>query len=269
MPPRATLVALALLVCACGGGHAVPDAPAPAGAPALPARLEDGRTLVTYLGTIHERHYVADYSLATVEAVVRAFAPDVVLVELPPDDVARVCAEVDALGDDAGPATLSNRWVRTLPEVYRVVVPLRHELGYEVAGISGWSAGAWDDRAAYFEDHPHGPEHREYIVSNAAYHAVFIGRDGWNDPVWLHGDEHLEAMMEAALWLAYHAEGEMGRGGPLTLHARHADLLAAALETWRGQRILVVFDVTARWSLEPLIDLRSHVYRAPIETWLP
>lgn len=268
LPFVASIASLVLAACA-GATTATRPVRAIDVEPAMPSSLVSDLTTATYLGTLHERHYIAEYSLSEVEAAVRSFRPDVVLVELPPDDVAGVCAEVDALGEEAGPTTLENVWVRTLPELYRVVIPLRHELGYDVVGISGWTPEAMADRAAYYEAWPHGPEEREYIVANAAFHAAFLRNDGWNDPTWLHGDEYMETLSDASRWLAYFAEERMGRGGALRVQARHAALLADALERYPGERVLVVFDVTARWALEPVLGAHPDVHHLSAAAFLP
>jgi hypothetical protein len=261
------LFALSLLVLvACGGAQIapVPDAVITPVPPSDPG----GRTTVMVLGTLHEGHLRGGYPLEVVEGVVRAFRPDVVLVELQPSEVGPALAAVDALEDPldaaSGSAPLSG-----MPELYAVVLPLRHELGYEVVGVSATDAGAIADREAYYRDAPHGPVERRYLVANATLHAATIGNEGPRDPVWLHSEEFAELVREATLWLAYFAEEAMGRGGELRLQARSAALVDAALDAASGDRVLIVYDVAARWWLEDALDVRTDVRREDVRTLLP
>jgi hypothetical protein len=61
----------------------------------------------------------------------------------------------------------------------------------------------------------------------------------------------------------------MGRGGELRLQARSAALVDAALDAASGDRVLIVYDVAARWWLEDALDVRTDVRREDVRTLLP
>ena len=231
--------------------------------------MTTGRSQVGYLGTLHAAHLMSGYSLDIVEAAIRNFRPDVVLVEVPPSAMAEVLAEVDAVGEAAGPDTLQSQWIRPLPELYSVVLPLRHELRYDVVPVSGWTEAAKADRDAYYMQFPHGPMEREYIIANATFHAAFLQNEGAQNVAYLHGPEYLETLTDASRWLSYYAEEAMRQGGELRVQGRHAALVEEALTAFRGQRILIVFDATSRWYLEPVVRARRDVDFVSTPAFLP
>lgn len=258
---------LSLLWIGCGGVE-IPIDTGPIAAELMP--MADPRGTVSFLGTLNERHNGGQFDIDTIEYVVRAFEPDVVLVQLPPDSFDDALLESDDLdGDVIDPALINNTWLSELPELYGAVLPLRDELGYEVIPVSGWTDAARDDLAAFEAAHPNGPMERWYVVSYGALQAAIIGSRGARDPRWLHGDEYLELTTAVSRWLAYYSEEQMGAAGELTLHAAHARLIDPALDAHRGARILVVFAHTSRWYIEPLLRARDDFRFQPISAFLP
>ena len=263
---------LAILLCtaACGGAGPVVDTGPLDIVPAELQPMEDPRSPIAMLGTLNAGHLGGGYDLSVVEYVIRAFEPDTVLVELPPEEFEAALAESDRFdGDVVDRSVIGNNWLMNLPELYEVVLPLRHQLGFDVVPVSAWSEYALEDQAAFEAAHPHGPMERWYVLSNAALQAAMLDNNGARDPHWLHGAEFLELITAASRWLAYYSEEDMGDAGELRLHAGHARLIAPALDERPGQRVLIIFAVTSRWYLEPLLRNRDDFRFQPISAFLP
>ncbi len=262
------LIVLVALASACGGTQATSAAPGMVGAAAEEASTE-GVTIVSVVGTLHTAHRQDGYGLVVVEHAVRQFRPDVVLVELPPDEFDAIVAEVDARRERAEVEPPANRWVEQLPELYDVVIPLRDELGYTLEPVSGWTDAADAARRNYFDEHPRGPLDRRYIASRARLSTAVLSNDGLRNHRWLHGDEFRDLTGAVGRALSYATEDEMRPGGELGVHARHAALIEDALARHRGERVLVVFDVNSRWYIEAMLDVRGDVMRLRADRFLP
>ncbi|MFB3067043.1 MAG: hypothetical protein ACE10D_11075 [Planctomycetota bacterium] len=106
----------------------------------LCAPLAQGaKTRVAVLGAIHGSHLGSKgYSVEAVIETVRNFKPDVVCVEIPPDLFAGHVKAIDRKGFGTTKSDLQGqRWIGAFPELYRGVIPLRKELGFEVVPVSG------------------------------------------------------------------------------------------------------------------------------------
>lgn len=265
---RLLLLTLLALATACGGA-AANSSPTASDTPAgtLPTGIETRLSTVAFLGTLHEVHDRIGYPLETVEHVIRAFEPDLVLVELPPDAFDDALAQADAYAETG--TEITERWLHDKPELYEVVLPLRHDLGYEVLPVSGWTQAAEAARDAYYFVNPHGPMERHYVIANAAFHATFLENTGFSNPTWLHGTEYLRLLTDASRWLSYYAEEQMGLGGELHVQSRHAALIEDAVRAFPGRRILVVFDTTARWYIEPVLAGIEGAQLVPTTRFLP
>lgn len=267
---RALPLAVAILSIGCGGIPTPSDPIGPSLAGQLPEAMEDIRSPVSFLGTLNAGHLRGAYALEVIEYAIRRFEPDVVLVELPPAAFERAVSESDRFdGNVSDPSLLASNWLVNLPELYEVVLPLRHELGYDVVPVSGWTVEAVQDQNDFYRAHPHGPMERWYVVSNAALQAAMLQNDGAFDAFWLHGREFLALITAASRWLAYYSEEEMGQAGELRLHARHASYIDAALDEREGQRVLVIFAITSRWYMEPFLRARDDFRFEPITRHLP
>lgn len=267
---RAIALALAILSVGCGGAPIQAESSSPIAPPLLPERMEDSRSAVSFLGTLNAGHLRGAYSLDAVEYAIRRFEPDAILVELPPAAFDQAVSESDRFGGNvSNPSLLQSSWLVNLPELYEVVLPLRHELGYDVVPVSGWTIDAIEDQNDFYSAHPHGPMERWYVLSNAALQAAMLENNGASDAFWLHGREFLELITAASRWMAYYSEEEMGDAGELRLHARHASYMDAALDERRGQRVLVVFAVTSRWYLEPFLRARDDFRFESVSRYLP
>ncbi len=267
---RALVLAFALFSIGCGGTTLPTDPSDPLPPVQLPVEMEDGRSPVAFLGTLNAGHLRGAYSLDVVEYVIRRFEPDVILVELPPESFEHAVSESDRFnGNVPDPSVLASNWLVNMPELYDVVLPLRHELGYEVVPVSGWTVDAIEDQNDFYAAHPHGPMERWYVVSNAALQAATLENDGASDAFWLHGHEFMELITAASRWMAYYSEEEMGEAGELRLHARHAAYMDAALDEREGQRVLVIFAVTSRWYIEPFLRARDDFRYESVSRHLP
>lgn len=216
-------------VCACGGPGWEPLVRAP------------GRTEVIFVGTLHRRHLVDDaYSMQTLDRLVRAAEPEVLVAEVPPARLEKVRRAV--LGERPDP------WLESFPELAAVVFPLAEELGVPVVPGSGWTRQATDDWQAYWAAHPQGPEGELWRRAHARV-TERLAEEG-SAPEWIHAPLYRELTAWDATALSTHAGRSLGAADPLLLYRRHARLLREALRRHRGKRVVVVFDARVRWYFE-------------------
>ena len=257
---------LVAILLSCGGIQELePDL-----GPGTSIRGELDHTEVIVLGTLHRSHLDSEgFGLAVIEAFVRQVDPDVVLVEIPPDRFDAIVSEVDELGPGASEDTLTDGWIQAFPELYGVVLPLRHELGYEVVPVSGWTPEVSADRNAYWESHPAGPVEREYILSFHRFQTSQLENDVWENPRWANGDEYVLLSGTVSRWLSYFAEEELGAAGEMRINSRHAALISDAIVAHPNRRILVVYGARHRYFIEPTIDVMPNVERLDPLDYLP
>lgn len=212
--------AILWMLCACGGAEPWQDV----------QRLP-GRTEVVPIGTLHRAHRRSeDYPTSLVERMLAAARPEVVFVEVPPTRLARV---QDAVREDRADA-----WTDALPEV-AVAVRYAQAHGLELRAISGWSREAADDRRAYFEAHPEGPEDVSYRRAST-YRTRRNEREG-DEPEWVLGPlyRRLSAWSEKSLMTA--AGEQLGAAHRSRLWVRHRRLFENAVREFEGKRIALVF----------------------------
>jgi len=208
-----------------------------------------GRTEVVFLPTLHRGHArESGYSFDCMRELVRAIAPDVVLIEVPP----AVLARVEAASDARHPGTpADDPWLARRPEISEVLLPLRSRLHYQVVPVSGLTPEATRDDRAYFQAHPEGPDVSYY---RRALRAVRVMRQE-DDP----GDEPAYALSAAYRrlvgWprqaLSTAAEDELGAAGPRRLLHAHFEHMRQAIAEHAGARILIAFDAADAWYLVP------------------
>lgn len=220
--------ALSLLLTACGG--------------ALPFGATDrvaDRTEIVYLATFGEAHRASeDYGLSALEAALRAVAPEVVLVDLPP--------EAFAAGGAVGEGWLAGR-----PDLEEVVVPVARELGVEVVPASGWTPAARDDWERYWAAHPDGPDESTYRRAVRAANAARREHGEVGDPVYVHGPAFLRHTGWVRRVLSTYAGAELGAADPQVFGDASLRRVWEAIAAHPGKRIAVVFDARQRWYLEP------------------
>lgn len=239
------------------------------GSTSTPPRIE-GRTEVVILATIHGAHLRSEgYSLAVLEGIVSRVDPDVVLVEIPPARFDKALQEVDELGEQASAETIDDPWLRAFPELYKVVLPQRDELGYEVVPVSGWTPEVSKDRKAYRAEHPQGPREPDSSATRSAFKAAAAKHRANENPRWLNGPEYLELSGRAERAKSNAADHELGQAGVEAINAAHFRLVARAIEEHRGRRILLVYGALHRWYMQPRIEAMQGVTLLDVRRFFP
>jgi len=248
--------AFALVAAGCGGAPPVADAPTDGPADArLPAGWADSdERLVTVLATLGQGHARSDaWGFDEVEAVLAYWEPDLVLVDVPPTSLAAAVA-----GDADDDVFLAMH-----PEVTEVVLPRAADLGYAVQAIGGATLEGLEDRQRWDADNPAGPPNRLLIAMTARLRALWIANEAENNPLWLHGDEYLEASWLYFAWLLYEVEEDLGADGELRRMARTTRAMGTILDTTDARRVLILVNPGARWFVEGMVDAREDVRRVP------
>ncbi len=255
------LVALTLSACATSSSSSSPKSFAV-------ARVA-GRTELILLGALHKAHLSSRaYSLALIERVLRQVDADVVLVEIPPDRFDGALAEVDRLGAAATADAIQDPWLSAFPELYRVVLPLRHALGYEVVPVSGWRPIVSQHRQRYWRKHPQGPDTVSYRDATARFQQARRDQRASENPCWVNGPEYRRLSAAAQQALAQSADAQLGEAAVLKINAAHWSFVKQAVQKHRGKRILLIYGALHRWYLEPRLRALPAVHWLDVRHWL-
>jgi len=234
-----TLLLVGLLFSGCGWGASTHGST---------ARVPD-RTEVVFLPTLHGAHRGASgYSFGYLREILREIAPDVVLLEVPPGIMARVEAASDA--HEAG-APMDDPWLTRRPEIFKVLLPMRRRLHYEVVPVSGLSADARRDFRAYFEAHPLGPDVGYYRRALRAVRVMRRDDDPREEPAYALSPAYRRLSGWPRQALSTAAEEALGEAGPRRLAHAHFEKMREAIAAHPGERILVAFDAADAWYLVP------------------
>lgn len=214
------------------------------------------------LGTVGLRHHSRQgYPTETVASFLRAFAPDVVLVDVPPAAFERV---LTLAPDDP--------WLRSRPELREAVLPLAAELSYDVVPVSGFEDQARTDWAAYWSEHPDGPDSADWRRAVGAYHFGWGEVDDEDFALYVNGPDFARQKRWVRQALSAAAEEQLGAAGVYALEGAHFDRVRAAIEAHPGQRIALVFGAGHRWyltsrvaELEGVTLLDARAFLAPPE----
>jgi len=201
-------------------------------APTVPAASP---TEVVVLATIHDDHLDSDrYGLPFLEEVVRAVAPDDVMVEVSPDSF-RV-----ALAQWVEDRRIREPSVARLPEIAQVVIPLSRTLDFRVVPVAAGTAEPEERRLARVEEIRQDPGKRaDWFAYQAAWEeaeAALEAGGAPDDPLWIHTEAHDQAL-EIALGAYDRLFGEGGRDPGRALRDEALDELAG-----QGRRVLVLLD---------------------------
>jgi hypothetical protein len=235
----------------------------------------EGKTEVAILGAIHGSHLKSKaYSVATVIATIRNYRPDVVLVEVPPDLFAPSVARIDRTGFATTRADLAGlKWIGSFPEIYRGVIPLRKEMGYEVVPVSGWTPQASADRTAFWKGPakrpPYPDRRRLYDAVAAAVKQIHTRERSTENPAFVNSRHYADLyQLERTLWSACFDDG-LGAGGEVAINRAHWARISAALDAHRGRRVLIVYGAAHRyWFLRELAK-RDDVTLLDVAAYLP
>lgn len=250
----AVLLSVALGGCA---RAAAPDTARIAPIVVQPMRpMQDTRTQLAYFATSPRVPGAGWASPEAIAEAIRAFAPDVLLVDVPP-------ALLDAVRGGARPNPGEPPW-SLAPEVLTVLLPLADELGIAIEGVSAWTEEAHEARVAYDRAEPHGPPHRRYLLARARAMSALAEARATERPDWI-ADAALDEMLrDEALWLAYFAEERMGHGGVLWQMTRQAARVDDALDRWHGMRVALVLPVESRFYQLRAAEIRGGVEVVPV-----
>lgn len=227
----------ALVACEAADRLCVVELPPPAPAPPFVAPNE-----VLVLGMIHDGHETSPrYDLALVEALVRAFEPDVVCVEIPPNRMQAAWKGFRETG------LLVEPRARRFPEYTDVLFPLTRELDLELVPTAGWTEPMARYRSHALRrieaDPARAAEWREYTEAQAAATAAIEAGGGADDPDWIHTDAY-DAAAELELSVYQRLFGdELGPGGWDAINAAHWANVERLLDerTGQGLRILITY----------------------------
>lgn len=241
----------ALLLVACTGLDSAPL-----------ERRADAPDPVLVLGTIHSGHESSEnFGLDVLAEMLRAYRPDFVLTEIPPDRFHQAAAEFAAHG------TIQEARVSRFPEYTQVIFPLQQELGYEIVPCAGWTRKMAEARSAKLI---------EWRTSRAAESAeVQGGMDAIearcselglaDDPAGMHlqlYDEVVRAGLEPYDRLF---NDDLGPGGWSNINTAHWNLIAAALDEHVDRRptgerrFLVTFGAWHKYWILDQLGERSDV----------
>ncbi len=226
---------------------------------------EKQKTEVAVLGVIHGSHLRSKaYSVDHVVEIVRRFRPESVFVEIPPARFAEILAVVDRKGFRTRAADVKDTtWIRAFPELYRGILPLRHEMKFEVVPVSGWSPEVNADRRSFWSGAGKSAEQmqRHAIYSRVSREfAAIRKREGGIENAAFYNSRHYADLrqLERTLWSASFDHG-LGRGGEVAINRAHFGHIDKALKTRRGRRILIVYGAAHRYWFLKELEARSDV----------
>ncbi len=213
---------------------------------ALPTLVEPARgtapTQVAVFGMIHGQHRTsARFGVDALREAIRAFGPDFVLVEIPPNRF-----DAAAAGFAANQQIVEPRVLR-FPEYVDVLFPLTLEMDFEIVPTAGWSLPMSDYRNAVLraigEDPNRADEWAEYEAANAASEAAVNAGGDSDDPQWIHTDEYDDAQAIALSVYDQLFNEEIGPGGWTHINRAHYANIARALDrvAGTGQRVLITY----------------------------
>ncbi len=216
-------------------------------------------TQVAVIGAIHSRHRKSErFSLPVLAAAVRAFDPDIVLTEIPPDRIAQAKESFARTGE------VAERRTRAFPELTDVVFPLSSELGFDIAACAGWTQDIADRRRAALSAIEGDPERASQWAQHRGARAEYSQAVGAksDDPLFIHTREYDAAVQRAQTPYQIYFDPDLGAGGWSRINAAHTDLINATLDAVRGQslRALVIFGAWHKYAIE-----RSLLFRDDVE----
>lgn len=221
--------------------------------------LNDGKTRVTVLGTIHSTHRNSSrYSLDILREAIRRAEPDVFLTEIPPDRIEEAKRSFAEIGEVTEPRT------RVFPEYTDVVFPLSQEMDFEILGTAGWTRAIADNRRVALQaienDPARADEWAEHLAARRNYSRELDGRG--DDPLFIHTGEYDEIVERAQAPYQRYFDADLGPGGWTQINRAHTDLINAGLDaaSGKGLKTLITFGSWHKYMI-----LRSLAGRDDIE----
>jgi len=220
--------------------------------PAAKKAVGDKNNDVLVLGMIHGQFNTSKrYSLDVLRRMVRAYGPDYVLAEIPPNRFHQAMASFRRDGRVEEPR------VERFPEYIDMLFPLTRELDFTIIPTAGWNRPMSDYRNVVLsrieKDPARAAGWQRYEAAIAKMDKAMKGRD--DDPYFIHSPEY-DALTKAGLGPYDELfNDDIGPGGWTTINQAHYANIERALEQLRGQgkRILITYGAGHKyWFLERL-----------------
>jgi len=201
-------------------------------------------TEVAVMGMIHSAHLKSEkWGLSQVESAIRAFKPDVILCEIPPDRWEQVWED----WSDSG--VIEDSRVKRFPEYTNVLLPLKSELGFAVEPCAAWTQRMSDSRKSlmkqFKEDSLYADQFAAYERENVAIEKQHAANPVYDfddeDPFVIHSELYDKRTREELQPYDKYLNDFLGLGGWTTINNAHLALIETAIDKHKGKRILITF----------------------------
>lgn len=204
-------------------------------------QLPASGTKVYIMGTVHKKHLTeTSYSLEVIKKVIKAIDPDVIMVELPPQEHEKsfqsYITETAIIGR-----------VKAFPEIYGAVYPLKKEgMSFEIIGVSAWSAQMASTRSRLKRELKNDPVWKDrfkQLKEAADKREAIFQLHGKYDPTYIHTDEYDEANKIYTSVNNDLFNDTLGAGGWENINTAHFSLMNAYLQEHSDKevKILIMF----------------------------
>ncbi|MEO0479848.1 MAG: hypothetical protein AAF196_10240 [Planctomycetota bacterium] len=207
-------------------------------------------------GMIHRGHKTSEvWGTEQLEAAIRAFNPDVVITEIPPDRWHRIWRDYASRGVYEDPR------IQPFVEYTDVLLPLKVELGFEIEPCAAWTTEMNNLRRARIKEFN---ESEEFAERRAAYQeAERIAEEqttlvDTEDPFVIHTDEYDQAMAIRLGPYDSYLNEHIGPGGWTNINRSHADLIEAAVARHPGKRVLITFGAGHKYWIQNRLRRRGY-----------
>lgn len=213
------------------------------------------KTEVLVLGMIHSGHRESErYGLDMVRGIIRAYAPDEVFTEIPPNRLERAMEQWTADGE------IREERVRVFPEYVDALFPLLEEMDFRIVPTAGWTREMNDYRRRTLGELSRDPERAEEWAAHQAAMARMRERlaqmGAGDDPRVIHSDAYDRAIEQgyAGPYNRFFND-DLADGGWDNINAKHYAHIARRLDAIRGEgkRVLITYGAAHKgWFLERL-----------------
>lgn len=214
-----------------------------------------GPTEIAVLGMIHGGHRSSErYSIETIKDFIRAYKPDYILTEIPPNRFDAAMQQWRKTGEIVEPR------VRVFPECTDAVFPLLREMTFTIVPTAGWTAEMNAYRSAAMENIASDParqdQMREHRQAMERMRSMIEALGPADDPRVIHSPEYDEAI-DAGYGGPYNRyfNSELADGGWDNINAKHYDRIARFLDSvsGSGKRVLIMYGAAHKgWFLKQL-----------------
>ena len=224
---------------------------------------------VMVMATLHGEHRKSKhYSLATMEKMISAIKPDVVLTEIPPNRLEAASAQFKKDGK------IKEARVALFPEYTDVLFPLQKTMGFQIVASSAWNVAMDAYREQTMKEISTNLSRRkEWAVLQAsiALSQMRVKQGGTaDDPAWIHTDAYDTAVAMETTALNQ-LNKELGPGGWETINQAHYAHMTRWLDQHanQGKRVLIMFGAAHKGWLLPQLKKRKDIELLPLQPYLP